>query len=91
MTMSTPVPTQNLGQELLSILKTQALTSFGGPILSFLQAIEAANGDPIKQGAAWVKLQGDAIGAAPTALGGLEGELAAILAAKVQALGVKPS
>jgi hypothetical protein len=76
----------SLGQQLLSIIETDALVNFAPPLLTFLTAVQAANGDPIKLGVAWVKLQGDAVAAAPTALGGLEGQLAALLAAKVQSL-----
>ena len=83
--MSTPAPTQSLGQQLLTLIENDALTSFGPPLLTFLQAVQAAQGDPIKITAAWVQLQGGIVGAAPSALGGLESQLAGIIAAKIQA------
>jgi hypothetical protein len=76
----------SVGQTLLTLLEDNALISFGPPLVSFFTAVAAANGDPIKEGAAWVALQGALVGAAPTALGGLESQLATIIAQKIQAL-----
>lgn len=76
----------SVGQQLLALVENDALTAFGPPLLAFLSAVEAAQGDKIKQAAAFVKLQGDAVAAAPAALGGLESQLAALLATKIQAL-----
>lgn len=78
--------TPSIGQQILTLVESEALTAFGTPLLTFLTQVQAATGDPIKIAAAWVQLQGGIVGAAPSALGGLESQLAAILAAKIQAL-----
>lgn len=83
--MSTTTPTTSAGQQFLTLLKNDALLSFGPPLLTFLTNVSAAGGDPIKLTAAWVQLQGNAIEAAPTALAGLESQLATLIATKLQA------
>ncbi len=80
--MSTPVPT--VAQDLLTLVKSDVLITFGAPLLTFLGQLQAANGDPIKTGAAWIQLQGAAIGVAPSFVGQIETQLAAALAAKIQ-------
>jgi len=85
--MSTPAPT--LGQTLISLIEQDGLIAFGGPLLNFLTAVQTANGDQVKIAAAFIGLQGAVIAAAPGALGGLETQLAGILAAKLQALQAK--
>jgi hypothetical protein len=78
-----------IGSTLLTLLEDDALLSFGTPLVGFFTSVAAANGDPIKEGAAWVALQGALIGAAPSALGGLESQLATIIATRIQALVTK--
>lgn len=76
----------SLGQTLLSLIEADALQSFGTPLLTFLQGVQAASGDPLKLTTSWVKLQGDLIAAAPGALGGFESQLAGLIATKIQTL-----
>ena len=76
----------SVGAQVLAFIEADALTSFGTPLLTFLTAVQAAQGDPIKQGAAFVQLQGNLVAASPTALAGLENQLAQVLATKIQAL-----
>lgn len=85
MSTPNPVPTPSV----LTLLEDTALLSFGPPLVAFFTSVAAANGDPIKEGAAWVALQGALVGAAPTALGSFESQLATIIATKVQALVAK--
>lgn len=80
---STPSPT--VAQDLLALVKSDVLTSFGGPLLVFLTQLQVAGADPIKIGAAWIQLQGAAIGAAPSLVGQIEAQLASALATKLQA------
>lgn len=82
--MSTPTPVATTGQAILTLIESDALTILGKPILTFLTQVQAANGDPLKEGAAWIQLQGGIVGAAPEFIGGLESQLAALLAAKLQ-------
>jgi hypothetical protein len=76
----------SIGQTLLTLLEDDALLSFGTPLVNFFTSVASANGDPLKVGAAWVALQGALVGAAPGALGGLESQLATLIATKVQDL-----
>lgn len=80
-----PTSNSNLGQVILDFIKTDALTTFGKPLLTFLTAVEAANGDKLKEMAAVIQLQGNLVAAAPTALGEVESQIASALAAKLQA------
>jgi hypothetical protein len=80
-----PAPKLSVGQQLLSLIENDGLVTFGPPVLSFLQSVQTAQGDPFKESVAWVALQGELVKAAPAALGGLESQLAGIIAAKVQA------
>lgn len=81
--MTTTTTSPNVGQELLAILEGQALVAFGPNLLAFLTAVQAANGDPIKLALAWNALTANLIASAPTALGGLEGQLASIVSSQV--------
>jgi len=81
--MSATPPT--VGQALLTFIENDLLLSAGPPLLTFLTAVQAAAGDPIKIAAAWVALQGNLVGGAPAAVGGIETQLAAIIASKIQA------
>lgn len=74
------------GQALLTLVENDALIAFGGPLLTFLNGVQAANGDAVKITAAWVQLQGNIVAAAPGALGSLESQLASSIAAKIVAL-----
>ena len=82
--MSTPSPT--FGQQILTLIESDILISFSGPLLSFLTAVQTAAGDPIKISTAFIALQGNIVGAAPSSLGALESQIAGSLAAKLTAL-----
>lgn len=81
--MSTPSPT--LGQQLLSFIEQDGLTTFGVALLNFLNAEVVAQGDPIKMAAAFIALEGNLIAQGPAFLAGLETQLAQLLAAKLSA------
>jgi len=70
---------------LLQMLENDVLLDAGTPLLTFLNNLQAAQGDPLKRAAAWVQLQGNLVQAAPTLVGTIEGQLAATIAAKIQA------
>lgn len=78
--------TSNVGQELLSLLENDALVDFAPSLVTFLTGIQTANGDPNKQMVYWIQLQANLVAAAPTALGGLESQLAAVILGKLQTL-----
>lgn len=73
--MSTPNPVPaapSLGQSLLAIVEHGA----AGPVSSFLTALEAASGDPIKDAAAGTALVAQLTAVAPTVIGALQTEVA---------------
>lgn len=72
--------------QLKNLLEGDLVLNFGPPLITFLQNIAAANGDKVKDMAALVQLQGDIMGHAPFAIGGLETQLAQIIAARIQGL-----
>lgn len=78
--------------ELGQLLEGDLIVNFGPPLVTFLQNVANAQGDKIKFMAALVQLQGDMLGHAPTALGGLEAQLATIIATRISvvAAGVPP-
>ena len=80
--MSSPAPAQ---VSLLQMLENDVLLSAGPALLTFLTNVQAAQGDVLKQAAAWVQLQGNLIQAAPALVGSIEGQLASTIAAKIQA------
>lgn len=84
--MSNAAPTASAGAALLDLVKNDALLAFAPPLVTFLQNAQAAAGDPVKISAAFVQLQGDIVGHAPSAIAGLETQLAGSLAAKLTAL-----
>lgn len=77
------------GKAILVLAENDALTTFGPAIVTFGTAVEAANGDPLKEAMAWLKFKVDLMAAAPNALGTLQGELMALVVGKVQALMAK--
>jgi hypothetical protein len=78
---STVSPVNN---DLLTLLKGDVLTTYGPPLLAFLQAIIGAAGDPAKIGVAWLQLQANLIAASPTILAEIEAQLAQVLVVKIQ-------
>lgn len=76
----------NIIGQLEALLEGDLVMSYGPALIKFLQNIQASQGDRVKQAAALVQLQGDVIGASPFALGGLESQLAQVIAARIQAL-----
>jgi hypothetical protein len=84
--MTTTVPVAKPAQAFLSLLLSDLLGAGGTPILTFLAAFGAANGDPLKIEMAWIALQGGEIGQVPTFESMLSNQIATALAAKVQAL-----
>ena len=73
------------GQALLQLIVSDGLVAVATPLANFGAAEAAANGDPIKLGAAAIALEANLFAAAPTALGGLETQLATALTARVAA------
>lgn len=84
--MNTTNTVLTAGKALLTLIESDLLIDAGPALATFGQQIVASNGDKLKQAAAVVQLQGALIGAAPSALGGLESELASIVVSKVQQL-----
>jgi len=80
--MSSPAPAQ---VSLLQMLENDVLLSAGPALLTFLTNVQAAQGDVLKQAAAWVQLQGNLVQGAPTLVASIEGQLASTIAAKIQA------
>ena len=78
-------PAVSAAQSFLNLVLSDALSVGGAPLLAFLAAFGAAAGDPLKIQAAWVAFQGAEIGALPALEATLSEQLAAFLAAKVQA------
>jgi len=83
---TTVVPVAKPAQAFLSLLLSDLLGAGGTPILTFLAAFGAANGDPLKIEMAWIALQGGEVGQVPTFESLLSNQIATALAAKVQAL-----
>lgn len=80
--MSTP----SFGTALLDLIKSDFLIAVAGPLGTFSTAIQASNGDKVKQAAALLQLQANLVAEAPTALGGLESQLASVVLAKTTGL-----
>lgn len=73
------------GQQILAVLELDFLTAAGAPLLTFLSAAGAANGDPLKLSAALVALQGSLIGQLPSFEATLSQQIATALQAKLAA------
>lgn len=76
----------SIGKTILAVLESDALTSEGPIVLSFLTDFAAAAGDPLKIMAAVVKLQGAVTGSLPQIEATVSVQLAAALTTKLQAL-----
>lgn len=77
------------GKAILVLAENDALMTFGPAIVTFGTAVEASKGDPLKEALAWLQFRVSLLAAAPNALGALEGQLAALVVGKVQALMAK--
>lgn len=75
----------NAGSAILAVLTSDALTTEGPPLITFLTAFGAAAGDPLKIAAAWAKLQGDILGSLPSFEATLSAQIASVLTTKLQA------
>jgi hypothetical protein len=78
--------TTNVGQDFLTLLENDALITFAPSLVTFLNGVQAANGDPIKLALGWNALLANLAASAPTALGGLEGQLATVVSTKLGSL-----
>lgn len=75
----------SVGQQILAVLELDFLTAAGQPLITFLGAVGAAAGDPLKISAALVALQGSLIGQLPTFEASLSQQIATALQAKLAA------
>lgn len=72
------------GQALLAIIESDILTSAGGPLLQFLQKVQA-NPTPLNTAAQWIALQGALVGSLPTMETTLAAQILGALQAKLEA------
>lgn len=77
--------TPTSAQALLALIEGDLLTAEGTPILTFLQALSTAAGDPVKVAAAWVALQGAVVGSLPGLETTLIQQLISAITGKLQA------
>lgn len=73
----------SVGNEILQLVEGDVFTEAGPAILGFLNDEAKANGDPFKMAAAWVKLQGAMVAAAPNLEGDAVTQLSEIIAGKI--------
>ena len=71
---------------ILALIKSDLLITFGPQIMDWLAGITAAQGDPVKLGLAFIKFEGDLFAAGPQALAGLEAQISEALQVKLQGL-----
>lgn len=76
---------QNVGQALLAMLENDVLTTFGPPILEFLQQVKQSP-DPINQAGQFAKLTGGLIAALPKAEIVLAQQISGILITRLNSL-----
>jgi hypothetical protein len=92
--VSTPnpvvAPSTSVQSEILAVLKQDVFGVLEQPLLTFLTALSAAQGDRIKIAAAFLQFEGNLAPALPAFIAELEQQLAAWLTARIEANAPKP-
>jgi len=77
--------TSSTASDLLTLLKSDALVTFGPQLVTLIQALMAANNDPLKEAAAWIQFQGNIAPALLQFEATVAQQILAVVQAKVEA------
>lgn len=72
------------GKLILAVLLSDALETEGPVVITAINQVGAARGDPFKLAAAWVQFQGAVVGALPSLEADVSEQIATALTAKIQ-------